>query len=348
MKKSILAIVLIAALVLCSFTSCSKKDSAQSTTSTASTSSASTKTVVLRLSEVHAEGYPTTLADQEFARLIEEKTNGRIKVEVYSGGTLYGQETEAIEALQQGSIAFARVSASPVASYVPALNVIQLPYLYRDGDHMWAVLNGEIGQGFLDEVQSSGSGLVGLCYYDGGSRNFYTTKPVHCVADLKGLKIRLQNNEMMVEMAKALGANPVTGIGPNDIYSAIQQGTIDGAENNWPTYESKGDYQVAPYFCLDGHTRVPEILLASEDALASLSDEDVAIIKACAKETQEYEIKKWAEREKESEAVVMAGGCVAYTPTAKELQEFQDAMAPLYAKYGKGYEDLIESIINTK
>ena len=346
MKKSTIAIILVLAMVLSVFTGCSKKDSEETTTTT--TASTSTKTITLRLSEVHAEGYPTTLADQEFARLIEERTNGRIKVEVYSGGTLYGQETEAIEALQQGSIAFARVSASPVASYVPALNVIQLPYLYRDGDHMWAVLNGEIGQGFLDEVQASGSGLVGLCYYDGGARNFYTTTPVHCVADLKGLKIRLQNNEMMVEMAKALGANPVTGIGPNDIYSAIQQGTIDGAENNWPTYESKGDYQVAKYFCLDGHTRVPEILLASEDALASLSDEDIAIIKACAKETQEYEIQKWAEREKESEAIVMAGGCVAYTPTAAELQEFQDAMAPLYAKYGAGYEDLIQNIINTK
>ncbi len=335
MKKSIIAILIVLSVILPVFAQ-------------GGAESASASTVTLRLSEVHAEGYPTTLADQEFARLVEEKTNGRIKIEVYSGGTLYGQETEAIEALQQGSIAFARVSASPVASYVPALNIIQLPYLYRDGDHMWAVLNGEIGQGFLDEVQASGSGLVGLCYYDGGARNFYTTKPVHCVADLKGLKIRLQNNEMMVEMAKALGANPVTGIGPNDIYSAIQQGTIDGAENNWPTYESKGDYQVAPYFCLDGHTRVPEILLASEDALAKLSDEDVAIIKACAKETQEYEIKKWAEREAESEAIVMAGGVVAYTPTAAELQEFQDAMAPLYTKYGAGYEELIQDIINTK
>ena len=337
MKKSIIAIMIIAAIVLPVF--------AQGGTEAAATS---TKTITLRLSEVHAEGYPTTLADQEFARLIEEKTNGRIKVEVYSGGTLYGQETEAIEALQQGSIAFARVSASPVASYVPALNVIQLPYLYRDGDHMWAVLNGEIGQGFLAEIQTSGSGLVGLCYYDGGSRNFYTTTPVHCVADLKGLKIRLQNNAMMCEMATLLGANPVTGIGPNDIYSAIQQGTIDGAENNWPTYESKGDYQVAPYFCLDGHTRVPEILLASEDALAQLSEEDVAIIKECAKETQEYEIAKWAEREKSSEEIVLAGGVTAYTPTAAELQEFQDAMAPLYEEYGAGYEDLIQAILNTK
>lgn len=308
------------------------------------------KAIVLQLSEVHAEGYPTTLADYEFARLVEEKTNGRIKVEVYCGGTLYGQETEAIEALQQGSIGFARVSASPVASYVPALNVIQLPYLYRDGEHMWKVLNGSIGQDMLAQIQTSGSGLVGLCYYDAGSRNFYTTKPVHVPSDLKGLKIRLQNNQLMVDMAKALGANPVTGIGPNDIYSAIQQGTIDGAENNWPTYESMGDYQVAPYFCLDGHTRVPEILLASEEALSKLSAEDVAIIKECAKLTQDYEIAKWAEREAKSQEVVLAAGSIAYTPTADEVKMFQDIMteAGLYEKYGAGYEDVIQAIINTK
>lgn len=308
------------------------------------------KTTVLRLSEVHAEGYPTTLADQEFARLVEEATDGRIKIEVYSGGTLYDQETGSIEALQTGEIAFARVSASPVASYVPALNTIQLPYLYDSADHMWAVLKGEIGQKFLDDIQASGSGLVGLCYYDSGSRNFYTTTPVHKPADLKGLKIRLQNNAMMSDMAKALGANPVTGIGPNDIYSAIQQGTIDGAENNWPTYESKGDYQAAKYFCLDGHTRVPEILLASEVALNKLSAEDVAIIKECAKKTMDFEIAKWAEREKASEDKVLAEGVIAYYPTAEEMKMFQDAMAPVYEKYAGDAESkaLIEQIKNVK
>lgn len=308
------------------------------------------KQTVLRLSEVHAEDYPTTLADYEFARLVEEATDGRIKIEVYSGGTLYDQETGAIEAMQTGEIAFARVSASPVASYVPALNTIQLPFLYDSSEHMWAVLKGEIGQKFLDDIQASGSGLVGLCYYDGGARHFYTTKPVHQPSDLKGMKIRLQNSQMMVDMASALGANPVTGIGPNDIYSAIQQGTIDGAENNWPTYESKGDYQVAPYFCLDGHTRVPEILLASEIALSKLSDEDVAIIKECAKKTMDYEIEKWAEREATSEAKVMAEGVIAYTPTEEEMKMFQDAMQPVYDKYASDAESvaLVEQIRNTK
>ena len=301
---------------------------------------------VLTLSEVHAEGYPTTLADYEFARLVEERTDGRIKIEVYSGGTLYGEETGSIEALQIGDLAFARVSASPVASYVPALNVIQLPYLYRDGDHMWQVLNSEIGQNMLDEIQASGSGLVGLCYYDAGARNFYTKTPVTCVEDMAGLKIRLQNNAMMVQMVQLLGGNGVTGIGPNDVYSAIQQGTIDGAENNWPTYESMGDYQVAPYFVLDGHTRVPEILLASEAVLETLDPADVEIIKECAKETQAYEIEQWALREQSSEEKVTSEGVTVTELSAEELAKFQERMAPIYSQYGAGYEDLIAQIQN--
>lgn len=306
-----------------------------------------TSSVTLTLSEVHAEGYPTTLADYRFAELVAERTEGRVTIDVYSGGTLYGEETGSIEALQIGDLDFARVSASPVASYVPALNVIQLPYLYRDGDHMWEVLNGPIGQEMLEEIQASGSGLVGLCYYDAGARNFYTTTPVHGPEDMKGLKIRLQNNPMMVDMVELLGGNGVTGIGPNEVYSAISQGTIDGAENNWPTYESMGDYEAAPYFVLDGHTRVPEILLASENVINKVSAEDWEIIKECAKETQEYEIEQWALREKSSEEKVVAAGVTVYQPTAEELAEYQSLMAPLYEEYGAGYEDMIEEIMNT-
>lgn len=304
------------------------------------------KGVTLKLSEVHVEGYPTTMADREFARLVEERTEGRVKIEVYSNGTLYGEETGAIEAMQIGDCAFARVSASPVASYVPALNVIQLPYLYNSADHMWKVLNGEIGQAMLDGVEESGSGLIGLCWYDSGSRSFYTTKPVHQASDLRGLKIRVQNSEMMTELIRLCGGTPITGIGPNDIYSAIQQGVIDGAENNWPTYYSKGDYEVAKYYCLDAHTRVPEILLGSVAALknAGVSDSDIAIIKACAKETQEFEIAAWKEMEKEAEMAVRANGNIIYEPTLAEIRSFQDAVAPIYTRYGAGSEEIIARI----
>lgn len=300
----------------------------------------------LLLSEVHAEGYPTSLADQEFARLVEEKTEGRIKIEVYTGGTLYGEETGAIEAMQVGDLAFARVSASPVGSYVPAINAIQMPYLYKNKDHMWAVLNGEIGQSMLDQIETSESGMIGLCFYDAGSRCFYLTKEINSVADIAGLKIRMQNNPMMKRLVELLNATPVTGIGPNEVYSAIQTGTVDGAENNWPTYQNMGDYEVAKYYILDHHTRVPEILLMSKAAYDKLSPEDQAIIRECAKATQEYEIEQWELKEKSSEAIVREAGSVIVELTPEALAEFQEAMAPLYddPEFGGGYTDVINAI----
>ena len=301
-----------------------------------------------RLSEVHAEGYPTSMADHEFARLVKERTNGRITIEVYTGGTLYGQETGAIEALQVGDLAFTRVSASPVASYVPNANAIQMPYLYRSGEHMWNVLNGAIGQKILADIEASGSGMVGLCYYDAGSRCFYTTKAVRSVADMRGLKIRMQNNTMMVRMVELLGGTGVTGIGPNEVYSAIQTGTVDGAENNWPTYQNMGDFEVAKYYILDHHTRVPEILLMSAVVKEELSADDLAIIMQCAKDTQEFEIKAWAAKEKESEEIVRKAGTEVITLTPEAFAEFQAKMVPLYDEFGKDFADVLKAIADVK
>ncbi len=312
-------------------------------------SSASAATV-LKLAEVHAEGYPTTLADREFARLVEEKSEGRIKVEVYPGAVLYANESDSIEALQLGDLAFARVSASPVANFVPSINAIQMPYLYKSKDHMWAVLNGEIGQKLLADIETGVdkdgkvSGLVGLCYYDAGSRSFYLTKEVHKVADLAGLKIRMQNNTMMLRMVDLLGATGVAGIGPNEVLNAITTGVVDGAENNWPTYQNMGDYNAAKYYILDQHTRVPEILLASKAVMDSLSAEDQVLLKECAKAVQQYEIEQWALKEAESEKIVREAGTTVIELTPEERAEFEAAMAPLYDEFGADYKDIIDAI----
>jgi tripartite ATP-independent transporter DctP family solute receptor len=286
------------------------------------------------------------LADQEFARLVKAKTNGRVNIEVFYGGTLYGSEPEAIEAMVVGELGFARVSAAPVANFVPELNAIQLPYLYKSSEHMWDVLNGKIGQDLLNRVQTSKSGLIGLCWYDSGSRCFYLTKKVTSPKDMAGLKIRMMDNKMMCKIVECLGATPVTGIGPNNIYTNITSGVINGAENNWPTYQTKGDYKAAKYYILDNHTRVPEILLASEAALnkSGISKADIAIIKQCAKSTQEFEIKEWKAMEKKSEAIVRKEGTTVVELTAKELKAFQDAMAPLYKEYGSKYTSIIDEI----
>jgi TRAP-type C4-dicarboxylate transport system substrate-binding protein len=308
--------------------------------------SAAPNPIKLRLSEIHMEGYPTTMSDREFARLVNEKTNGRIQIDVFANGVLNATEAEGIEALVLGELGFARVSAAPVAEFVPDLNAIQLPFLYKNSAHMWAVLNGQIGQDMLAKIQSSGSGLIGLCWYDAGSRCYYLTKKITIPKEMAGLKIRMQDNKMMCRMTEFLGATAVTGIGSNEIYSSIISGIIDGAENNWPAYDTKGDYKAAKYYILDYHTRVPEILLMSEASMKmrKVSAEDIAIIKACAKQTQEFEIAQWAAMDKKSEANVRAAGTVVVELTPAQMQLFQDAMKPLYAEYGAKYQSIINAI----
>ncbi|MCR5217481.1 TRAP transporter substrate-binding protein DctP, partial [Treponema sp.] len=259
-------------------------------------------------------------------------------------GALASNEGDAIEALKYGDLAFTRVSASSVSAYVDQINAIQFPYLYKNSEHMWKVLNGDIGQTILGGIESSGSGLVGLCYYDAGSRNFYVTKPVYSVEDMKGLRIRVLGSPIMLDMCTALGAKGVTGLSMTEVRGAIERNKIDGAENNFPTYQSNGDYSIAPYFILDQHTRVPEILIASKKVLSRLDPKDVEIIKRVAKQTQEYEIQKWQEREAYSERVARENGCTVIQLSDSTYSDFQKAMEPVYEKHGSKYMSIINSI----
>ncbi|MBQ0051435.1 MAG: TRAP transporter substrate-binding protein [Treponema sp.] len=302
------------------------------------------KQTVLKLAEVHIDGYPTALADAEFARLVEKKTNGRIKIEVYTGGALYADESDSIKALIRGDVGFARVSSAPLAAYVPKINLVNLPYIFRDRDHMWKVLNSKIGDDILKEIEESDSGLVAICYYDADSRSFYTTRPIRTVADMAGLKIRMQNSEMMKDLVNYLGGTGVGNIGSTEVYSAIQNGIVDGAENNWATYENMGDYLAASYYTLDSHTRIPEMLVASKEVLSKLKPKDVEIIKSCAKEVQNFEIKKVIEKSKESEERIRDAGVTVIELTPEARKEFEDAMIPLYEKYAANFTDLIKEI----
>jgi tripartite ATP-independent transporter DctP family solute receptor len=203
-----------------------------------------------------------------------------------------------------------------------------MPYLYRDETHLWKVLDGEIGQHFLDSMEDSG--LVGLCFFDSGARSFYTTKkPIKSVADMKGLKIRVQESDLMMGLVSSLGAVP-TPMSYGDVYSALQTGVIDGAENNWPSYDTSSHFEVAPFYSIDQHTRVPEMLIASSISLEKLSAADVALIKKAAKDSEKTQIKAWADFAEKSEAKVRAAGC-----TISEIDSqsaFAAAMQPLYEK----------------
>jgi tripartite ATP-independent transporter DctP family solute receptor len=297
------------------------------------------KPVVLRLAETHAQDYPTTKGDYEFARLVKERSNGRIVIEVYPGSQL-GQEKAVIEQVQFGAIDITRVSISPVAAFVPKLNAFQMPYLYRDADHMWKVLNGDIGKNLLASLEPFG--FIGLGWFESGSRNFYNSKrAVKSPADLKGLKIRVQESELMMGLVSAFGAIP-TPMAFGEVYSALQTGVIDGAENNWPSYFSTSHYEVAKHFTLDEHTRVPEIIVGSKISLGRLSKADQELIRQAARDAVEFQKAEWAKYEQLSIDKVVAAGSVV--TKIDDKAPWVALMAPLYAKQTKEVQDLVKQI----
>ena len=296
---------------------------------------------VLTYAENQPEDYATTLGAYEFARLVEAETDGRIVIRVVSDGEL-GDEEEIWKQLKLGGIDFARMSLSPLVDDLPNLNVLFRPYLYRDDTHMWAVLDGEMGEEFLAEFE--GSGGKALSWYDGGARNFYTVHgPVRSPEDLEGLRIRIQSSEMMEDLVEALGAVPVS-MAFSEVYAGLQTGVIDGAENNWSSFESSGHYRVAGYYTVDEHSRVPEVQLVSESAWEKLSAKDREILLRCAKESAAYEREMWKRQQEEAERAVREAGCTVTELSAEEKEAFYRCVEPVYDKYCAEYMDIVEKI----
>lgn len=288
------------------------------------------------------EDYPTTLGGKYFAKLVEERTDGRIRILVRAEGSL-GTETEVLAQLRYGGVDFARVSLSHLTEYIPELNVLSVPYLYTDAEHMWRVLDGEIGDTFLQLTQDKE--MVGLSWYDAGVRNFYSAdRPITCLEDMQGMKIRVQESSMMADTIEALGAEAVQ-LDYEKIYSSLERGQIDAAENNWPSYESMFHYEVAEYYTLDEHTRVPELQLCSRYTWEVLSEEDREVIAQCARESAIYERELWVEYEEEARKSALEHGTEIIELSVEEKQRFQDAVQPLYEKYCGEYMGIINKIL---
>lgn len=297
---------------------------------------------VFSYAENQTVDYPTTVAGQFFADLVEKRTNGRIRIIVYAESEL-GAENDVIRQMQYGGVDFARVSLSQLAGTVPEMSVLQMPYLYEDSRHMWRVLDGEIGNTFLGYVEDSS--LVGLSWYDAGARNFYSaTKPITCVEDMEGMRIRVQESELMADMVEALGAVALP-VSYAEVYSSLEQGICDGAENNWPSYEAMRHYEVAPYFSVDEHNRVPEIQICSLHTWEKLSEEDRQIIKECAEESALYQRALWTQCELESRQLALENGVQEVLLTPEEKQRFREKMMGIYEKYCSEYMDIINQII---
>ena len=295
---------------------------------------------IFTYAENQTEDYPTTQGAYRFAQLVNERTKGRIQIRVYANAEL-GDEQSAIEQLRFGGIDFIRCSMSTMSPYSDMANVLMLPYLYSDASHMWKVLEGDIGKQVADSFVEEG--IVPLAWYDAGVRSFYFKNPVSTKEDLEGLVIRVQPNEMMEDMVKLLGASALP-VAYENVYSAIQQGEADGAENNWSSYDAMHHDKVAPYYLLDEHMRVPEMQMVSGVTWDILSEEDREIIGQCAAQSATYERILWSKREEEARQRVLSQGCTVITLSAEEKKKFRDAMEPLYLKYSGKYMDIVEQI----
>ena len=290
------------------------------------TASAMAQTV-LRSSDTHPDGYPTVDAVKYFGELVKERTQGRYSVEVYHSAQL-GQEADTIEQVRSGVIDLNRVSMAPWNSLVPLTMIPSLPYLFTSPDHARKVMASEIG----DEIAKGfdAHGVVVLAFYDGGARSFYNSKkPINTVADLAGLKFRVIQSDVFVDMVAALGAT-ATPMPYGEVYSSIETGVIDGAENNFPSYESAKHFEVAKNYSRDEHTIVPEVFVMSKTAWDKLTPEDQEIFKQAGKESMEKQWELWDARVAQSRKLVEDAGSQITTP---EKQAFIDAMKPVYDKY---------------
>lgn len=297
---------------------------------------------VLTYAENQPAGYPTVLGAQRFAELVAERTGGKVVIQVKCGGE-YGSEAEVLDQMAFGGIDFARVSLAELSDELPILNVLQLPFLYEDADHMWRILDGSMGEDFLDQVEQLD--LVGLSWYDGGARCFYTDeRPIRTPQDLEGMTVRVQDSRMVEDMVELLGAKPVV-LDYEDVYYAFELGRIDAAENNLPAYEAQGHWQVARYFTNDEHSRVPEIQLASGKVWEKLPEEYRRIISECARESAMYQRELWQIQEEKARTAVLASGSREVPLTSARREEFRQAVLPLYERYCGDYMDLVEQIL---
>jgi tripartite ATP-independent transporter DctP family solute receptor len=299
---------------------------------------------VLRSSDTHPDGYPTVEAVKYFGELLSEKTDGRYSVEVFHSAQL-GEEADTIEQTQFGVIDLNRISIGAFGTQVPEATVTQLPYIFRSAEHFHNVLDGPIGEEILAAFDAVD--VVALAFYDGGARSFYNSeKPITSPADLDGMKLRVMQSDIFVDMVAALGGN-ATPMPYGEVYSSIQTGVIDGAENNYPSYDTAGHAEVAKYYSLDEHLMVPEVLVISKIVWDGLTPEDQALFREAAKESVARQRELWEAQVAESKAAVEAEGAVI---NEVDKQPFIDAMEPVYEKYVTDPElqDLVERIRATE
>lgn len=294
----------------------------------------------LKAADVHPAGYPNVVAIESLGKKLETVTGGRYKLQMFAGGVL-GSEKEMIEQAQIGAIHIVRISLGPLGTVVPDVNVFNMPFVFRDEPHMRAVIDGPIGKELLDKITASPARLVALGWMDSGSRSLYTKREIRSPADLKGLKIRVMGNPLFVDTMNAMGGNGIT-MGHNDTFSALQTNVVDGAENNPPTLFTANHYTTGvKYYTLTNHLIIPEIFVMSKAAWDRMSKDDQALLLKLAREAQMEQRALWDKSVADYSAKLKAAG-IQFVSIDKK--PFYDATAPVRAKYGAQYAELIKRI----
>ena len=295
---------------------------------------------------IHPEGYPNTVAMHKFADLVDERTEGRITLKMFDSGVL-GSQPDAIEQVRIGGLEIGNFNLGPIGPIAPAANVVSLPFIFKDVEHMHRVLDGEGGEQISAGMEEKG--LIALAWYDAGARSFYNTQmAIETPADLEGMKVRVMNNDLYSGMVSEMGGNP-SPMAFAEVFQSLKTGVVDGAENNWPSYESTRHFEVAGFYSVTEHLIIPECLCINADVFNELPEEDQAIVREAAQESATLQRELWAERETSSREKVIAEGVQVNEIADKSA--FQEAMVPVYDTYLADNPDLVslvELIQNTE
>ncbi|GAA4115095.1 TRAP transporter substrate-binding protein [Aquimarina addita] len=299
------------------------------------------ETKVLRLAHTLDINHPVHRAMEILGEKLKEKSKGKLTVQLYPSGQL-GAERECLELLQIGSLDITKVSAAVLENFITEYKVLSIPYLFRDRAHAFQVFDGEVGASML--TKGDKFRLRGLTFYDAGSRSFYTkNKPIHTPADLKGLKIRVQKSNMAVAMVNELGGAP-TPISWGELYTALQQGVVDGAENNLPSFYTSKHYEICKYFSLDQHTSVPDVLLIGLDTWERLNKEEQGWLEEASRESTTVQRQLWAASEEKALIEIKAAGVEIITPDKTKFEEQTTTIVDLF----KDEPEVLELIKNIK
>lgn len=293
---------------------------------------------------IHPPDYPVSRGMDRFTQLVAERTNNRIRMRTFHSAQL-GQQDEAIQQMRLGSIDFAEFNMSGLNNIVPSTQVLTLPFLFRSVEHQHTVVDGAVGDAIAEDLAAAG--FVTLAWYDAGARSMYGRRPINTPEDMRGLKVRVQTSDLWIDIMRALGAN-ATPLPYGEVYTSLQSGVLDAAENNWPSYESSRHFEVAKYFTTTEHSNVPEILAVSRQRWNRLNPADREILKTAARESATFQRELWAERERISRERVIAGGAQIIEIT--DRTPWQRLMEPVYAKYAAEgrMADLVRRIRETR